>query len=71
MDDAIFKQMGVMMSVIMLAAVLQMVLPSGDASGSTEQYCCPICGACFDTLAELEQHFAAEHPTEPINIGWN
>ncbi len=35
-----------------------------------ERYCrstheCPICGAIFDTVAELNTHFSQQHPQEP------
>lgn len=33
-------------------------------------YTCPICGARFTSMADLEAHFAAEHPAEPIDIIW-
>lgn len=39
-------------------------------------YCCPICerlgtGVCFFTYNELADHFAVEHPSEPIDIVWD
>ena len=33
-------------------------------------YTCPLCGAQFTSVAELEQHFQTEHPTQPIEIIW-
>ena len=33
-------------------------------------YTCPICGIQFATYDELYEHFATEHPTEPIDIIW-
>lgn len=33
-------------------------------------YTCPICGAQFTSLSELEAHFGAEHPAEDIDIIW-
>lgn len=34
------------------------------------RYCCnthecPLCGAVFDTIAELDAHFSEQHPREP------
>jgi len=36
-------------------------------------YCCPYCGQCFATLAELQEHVASQHPGEriPIPIIWD
>jgi len=33
-------------------------------------YACPICGAQFTSIADLESHFASEHPAESIDIIW-
>ena len=35
-----------------------------------DRYCCnthecPICGAIFDTITELDTHFSQQHPQEP------
>ena len=35
-----------------------------------EGYTCPVCGAEFSTLEELQVHFTTEHPREPIPIEW-
>lgn len=33
-------------------------------------YTCPICGATFSSIPDLEVHFETEHPSEPIDILW-
>ena len=33
-------------------------------------YTCPLCGATFGSLADLQSHFDNEHPGEPIDIIW-
>jgi hypothetical protein len=33
-------------------------------------FCCPQCGLCFDTQAELEAHIADAHPAQPATPTW-
>jgi len=33
-------------------------------------YTCPICGAQFTSMEDMEAHFTSEHPAEPIDIIW-
>jgi hypothetical protein len=33
-------------------------------------YTCPLCGAQFTSAADLEEHFASDHPAEDIDIIW-
>jgi len=33
-------------------------------------YTCPLCGATFGSLADLQEHFDSAHPGEPIDIIW-
>jgi hypothetical protein len=33
-------------------------------------FCCPQCGLCFDTQAELQAHIDAEHPAQPATPFW-
>ena len=33
-----------------------------------QEYCCEICGECFSTQAELNEHIASEHPPLPWKI---
>ncbi|MBA7706848.1 hypothetical protein ES703_115705 [subsurface metagenome] len=35
-----------------------------------EVYTCPVCGAEFGTLEELQYHFTTSHPREEIPIEW-
>lgn len=35
-----------------------------------EVYTCPVCGAEFSTLEDLQYHFTTEHPREPIELIW-
>lgn len=35
-----------------------------------EVYPCPVCGAEFGTLEELQYHFTTSHPREEIPIEW-
>jgi len=58
------KYMMPMMGMVMVAAILQMVMP-------TASYCCPICSVCFYTYGELYDHFVIGHPSEPIDIIWS
>jgi len=34
------------------------------------EFCCPQCGLCFDTQAELEDHIAEAHPAQPATPMW-
>jgi len=34
------------------------------------EFCCPQCGLCFDTQAELQAHIADEHPAQPATPFW-
>lgn len=50
-----------------------MMLAIGLIGATTPQvtyYCCSICGECFTSVAELEAHYAAEHPAADIDITW-
>lgn len=57
-----------MVVAVMIAAVILQVLP---VYAAPTVYACPICGEQFGTMGELEAHFAAAHPSEPINIIWS
>jgi hypothetical protein len=37
---------------------------------ATGEFCCPQCGLCFDTQAELEDHIADAHPAQPATPMW-
>jgi hypothetical protein len=37
---------------------------------ATGEFCCPQCGLCFDTQAELEDHIADVHPAQPATPTW-
>ncbi|GAI95057.1 unnamed protein product [marine sediment metagenome] len=52
-----------------LVAVLGFVA-FAQAAPTTKEYCCPICGGCFDSYDELYAHFTDAHPSEPITIIW-
>jgi hypothetical protein len=39
-------------------------------TAATGQFCCPQCGLCFDTQAELEAHIADAHPAQPATPTW-
>ncbi len=54
--------MGALIGLAMAVGVIGMYAPT--------VYTCPICGATFSSMAELEAHFEAEHPAEPIDIIW-
>ncbi len=43
---------------------------AGKATAAPDKFICPIDGMEFPTLAELEAHHAAQHPTIPIDINW-
>jgi len=48
--------------VVMAVGVINMYAPT--------VYTCPLCGAQFSSLADLQTHFDSEHPGEPIDIIW-
>ena len=68
MEDKLMR--GVAYGVMGFAGLMIMVGLLAHYSQAATPYCCPICGQCFATLAELEAHFEAEHPGEPIDIIW-
>jgi len=39
-------------------------------TAATGEFCCPQCGLCFDTQAELQAHIDAEHPAQPATPLW-
>jgi len=39
-------------------------------TAATGQFCCPQCGLCFDTQAELQAHIDAMHPAQPATPTW-
>jgi len=51
-----------------LAAALGIVALARAAP--PEVYACPVCGAEFSTLEEMQDHFITEHPREPLPIEW-
>lgn len=64
------KPMMTMMMVVIMASILTTLVV--QAAPAEPTFCCPLCeDTCFNTLAELETHFAAAHPTEPIDIIWS
>lgn len=54
------------------ALITVIVVTITRAAPPPEGYCCPYCGVCFDTLAELQEHVRVAHPGEriPIIIDW-
>ena len=62
-EKTIISSMIAIVGVLMLVQVAQAAMPQ-------PQYACPICGERFATYDALYQHFAAEHPAEPIEIIW-
>lgn len=40
------------------------------AQAAPQVYTCPVCGAEFSTLEELQYHFTMTHPREEIPIEW-
>ena len=39
-------------------------------TAATGQFCCPLCGLCFDTQAELQAHIDEYHPAQPAIPTW-
>jgi len=39
-------------------------------TAATGAFCCPQCGLCFDTQAELQAHIADAHPAQPATPFW-
>ena len=60
--------MGFMGAMIGLTAAV--VCISMVQAAAPPVYTCPLCGATFSSLAELQAHFDSEHPGEPIDIIW-
>jgi DNA-directed RNA polymerase subunit RPC12/RpoP len=59
-DDLMEKGLiGGMMAIMMVAVLAQFV----QALAPQPQYTCSICGAKFDTQAELDEHMRTAHPT--------
>lgn len=64
-----------MMSAVMggIAAFAGVMIGLGVAMAFMPQvtyYVCPICGAQFTSMTDLEAHFVSLHPSEPIDIIW-
>ena len=73
-NDNMTKTMVSMFSVIIMMAVLAAVvtgIPTPPPPPPPVKYICPIDGLEFNSLAELEAHFAEAHPTTPIDIIWD
>ena len=60
----------VMTGIMGFAMIMVMIGMIGVYTPEVTYYCCPICGECFTSVAELESHFAAEHPAADIDIAW-
>lgn len=69
--DNTMKTMISMFSVIIMMAVLSAVVTGIPTPPPPVKYVCPIDGLEFNSLAELEAHFAEAHPTTPIDIVWD
>ena len=69
MADDTLKMMMPMMMMVVMAGVIQGILPQ-QAQAAQPQFECPIDGQLFWTYDELYQHFVTEHPAEPIEIIW-
>ncbi len=72
MQDMMKPMMAVMMIAVMAAIVLPLV---AQAAPPAPAYCCAIHArlgtpTCFNTYAELEAHYVAEHPATSIEITW-
>lgn len=71
--DTMMKTMMAMVMAVMIAAVMTDMVQAAEPP--PPGYCCPIheqmgSPVCFYTYAELETHFATEHPATPIDIIW-
>ena len=62
MMAAVMGGMTAMIAVVACASIVQAAAPT--------VYNCPICGDPFGSMADLEDHFTSEHPSEPIDIIW-
>ena len=73
MTDNTMKGMVALMGVVMMAGVLQMMLPK-PVTPEPGGFQCPYCSASFVTLSELINHITEEQPDEPpfeeVDIGW-
>jgi len=62
---------GAVMTGIMGFAMIMIIIGIiGAHTPEVTYYACPICGERFASVAELETHFAAEHPAADIDITW-
>lgn len=61
-EKIIMGCLGAMIGLTMAVGIIGMYAPT--------VYTCPICGATFSSIPELETHFESEHPSEPIDIIW-
>jgi hypothetical protein len=68
------KEEAMMESMVMgIGGFAVMMVALGLIAGTAPQvtyYTCSICGEQFTSMDDLEQHFYAKHPTEPIEIIW-
>ena len=82
MNDDIMTMMIPMMGVVMMAGVLQAIIPGETTTPPVEPptppssgYKCPYCEEYFSTMAELIAHINTTHPDMPpfieVDIGWS
>jgi len=71
MEKTIMTMMMVIVMVVLLSQVVQGMVPQPTPGA----FACPYCSQTFNTLQELVDHVASEHPDEPpiqpIDIGWD
>jgi len=82
MSDDIMTVMVPMMGVVMMAGILQAIIPGSSTPPEPEPepepgpsgYKCPYCDEYFSSMAELITHINAAHPEMPpfieVDIGW-
>ena len=73
-EGNILRPMMVAMVIAIMGTIIISLVAQAAPPGPT--YCCPIHERlgepiCFYTYEELADHFAAEHPSEPIDIDWD
>lgn len=77
MNNDVMKGIIPLMGVVMMAGVLQMIIPQPPPEPPPPEptgFGCPYCTLLFDTMSELVAHINEVHPEMPpfveIDIGW-
>lgn len=72
--DNMLKGVVSLVGMIMIAGVLQMMLPQAAEPEPPTTFGCPYCEQSFNTMSELIDHINGEHPEMPpyeeVDMEW-